>query len=133
MDGQPRVGCGAAILDGTGRLLLVKRRRMPEAEHWGLPGGKVDFLEPVPDAVIREIREELGIVIRLTRLICVVDQIDAVAGTHWVAPTYAAEILSGEPAVQEPEALGGCGWFALDALPQPLTHATRTALPFLRD
>ena len=50
----PGVGCGAAILR-EGRLLLVKRRKAPEAGCWSLPGGKVDFLERVEDAVRREI------------------------------------------------------------------------------
>jgi len=68
----PRVGCGAAILDGN-RLLLVKRLRDPEGGHWGLPGGKVDWMEPVPAAVCREIEEELGIRITLDRLLCVAD------------------------------------------------------------
>lgn len=60
----PLVGCGAAIVDGS-RILLVKRRRQPEAGHWGLPGGKVDWLERVEHAVIREIREELGVELAL--------------------------------------------------------------------
>lgn len=127
----PRVGCGAAILR-DGRLLLVQRRRPPEPDHWGLPGGKVDFLETVPAAVIREIDEELGIRIGNLALVCVVDQIDPAARTHWVAPVYRAEILAGDPAVREPEALAGAGWFALDDLPEPLTLSTRTALPYLR-
>lgn len=128
---SPRVGCGAALLR-DGRLLLVRRRRAPEADHWGLPGGKVDFLETVPDAVVREIDEELGVRIGRLVLLCVVDQIDAAAGIHWVAPVYRAEILDGEPAVREPDALSDAGWFALDDLPEPLTLSTRMALPHLR-
>lgn len=124
---QPRVGCGAAILK-DGKLLLVHRRRDPEADHWGLPGGKVDFLEPVPRAVEREITEELGIGIEAKRLLCLVDMIDAGRGEHWVAPVYLVEDFTGEPAVQEPEALHGCGWFALDDLPSPLTQATVEAV-----
>lgn len=127
---HPRVGCGAAIVR-DGSLLLVLRRREPEAGHWGLPGGKVDFGETIPEAIAREIGEELGIAIRLTRLLCIVDQIDRDAGTHWVAPTWAAEIIDGVPAVREPEALSACGWFPLDDLPTPLTFATRTVLPHL--
>ncbi|MFD2262226.1 NUDIX domain-containing protein [Lacibacterium aquatile] len=126
---QPRVGCGAAILDDQGRLLLVKRRREPEADHWGLPGGKLDFGETVVDCIAREIAEELGIVIAVGPLLCVVDQI--AADHHWVAPTHRARIESGTPAIQEPKALADWGWFAIDALPSPLTLATRTALPFL--
>lgn len=123
-----RVGCGAFITDGKGRLLLVKRRRDPEADHWGLPGGKVDFLEPVPDTIRREIAEELGVEIELTGLLCVVDQIDADAGSHWVNPVHRARIVSGVLAIMEPDALADWGWFALDALPTPLTLSTLVAV-----
>ena len=128
MDSQPRVGVGAFIQDPDRRLLLVRRRRMPEADHWGLPGGKVDFGETVRAAVVREIAEELGVEIALDGLMCLVDQIDVPAGTHWVAPVYRAHIVRGEPVNREPAALAEVGWFALDALPQPLTLSTRTAL-----
>ncbi|WP_026872174.1 NUDIX domain-containing protein [Inquilinus limosus] len=124
----PRLGVGAFICDASGRLLLVQRRREPEAGHWGLPGGKVDFGETVEAAVLREIEEELGVVLRLDGLLCLVDQIDQAAGSHWVAPVYRAAIAVGEPANREPAALAAIGWFALDALPQPLTLATRVAL-----
>lgn len=127
----PRVGCGAAILC-DGQLLLVLRRRPPEAGHWGLPGGKVDPFERVAEAVAREVREELGIGIVSPELLCVVDQIDRAAGEHWVAPVYLVRDYDGKPAIREPEALGAVGWFALDALPEPLTEATRQALAALR-
>lgn len=127
----PRVGCGAFIQDDEGRLLLVKRRRDPEAGHWGLPGGKVDFLERVADTVVREIAEELGVEITLTGLLCVVDQIDPAAPSHWVNPVHRARITTGTARVMEPDALAGCGWFALDDLPSPLTHSTKAALEAL--
>ncbi|MBV8664337.1 MAG: NUDIX domain-containing protein, partial [Hyphomicrobiales bacterium] len=63
-DRAPGVGCGAAIVREC-RLLLVKRRKPPEAGCWNLPGGKVDFLERVEDAVRREILEEIGVEIAL--------------------------------------------------------------------
>ncbi|OUI85615.1 NUDIX hydrolase [Acetobacter tropicalis] len=128
----PRVGCGAAILR-DGRLLLVKRRRNPEAHHWGLPGGKVDPFETVPAAVAREIQEEIGLSITPQALLCVVDQIDQAQGQHWVAPVYLVEEWRGEPTVREPEALAAVGWFALDALPAPLTEATQQALRALAE
>ena len=124
----PRLGVGAFILDDYDRLLLVQRRREPEAGHWGLPGGKVDFGETVEAAVAREIEEELGIAIRLEGLLCLVDQIDLAAGTHWVAPVWRAVIASGTPSNRDPAALAAIGWHALDALPAPLTLATRVAL-----
>ena len=127
----PRVGCGAAVLK-EGKLLLVHRRRPPEADHWGLPGGKVDPMEPVARAVEREIAEELGIAIAAERLLCLVEMIDAVGGEHWIAPVYRVEAFEGEPEVLEPDALQGWGWFGLDGLPEPLTEATVQAVAALR-
>jgi len=125
---EPRLGVGAFIGDAAGRLLLVKRRRAPEAGHWGLPGGKVEFGETLVEAVAREIQEELGVVIAVGDLVCIVDQIDRLEVTHWVAPTYRATIVGGEPSNREPAALEAIGWFEHDNLPSPLTLATRRAL-----
>lgn len=126
----PRVGCGAAILR-DGALLLVLRLREPEAQHWGLPGGKVDWGEDTRATCAREIAEELGLTITPGRLLCVADTIDRGDGGHWVAPVYLVEDCVGEPAVLEPDKLGGCGWFPLDALPAPLTSATVAAVKAL--
>ena len=128
-------GCGAAIRDPEGRLLLIQRLREPEAGAWGLPGGKIDFGERAEDTACREIREELDIEIELTGLACIAETIDGGDGRHWVAPVFNARIVSGEPEILEPEKHGGWGWFALDALPAPLTAATRAWLDstFMRE
>jgi ADP-ribose pyrophosphatase YjhB (NUDIX family) len=127
----PRVGCGAALVRGRD-LLLVLRRRRPEAGCWGIPGGKVDPMEPVEEAMVREIREETGIVVGARRLLCVVDHIDREAGEHWVAPVYLVESWTGEPELREPEALAAIGWFPIDRPPAPLTRAAAAALAALR-
>lgn len=128
---RPRVGCGAAIVE-NGRLLLVRRRREPEAGRWGLPGGKVDPYETVREATSREIREELGIIIDPTELLCVVDQIDRAAGHHWIAPVFRVDRFGGMPAIMEPDALSDLGWFELDGLPADLTQATIQAVAAMR-
>lgn len=129
---QPRLGCGAVIVDDAGRILLVQRGRMPEQGHWGLPGGKVDWMETVEDAVVREVFEETGLRIRIARLLCVVDQFEPALQQHWVAPVYLAEVEGvADAVIREPEALTGLDWFARDALPQPLTAATLRALAVL--
>ncbi|MEU6281120.1 (deoxy)nucleoside triphosphate pyrophosphohydrolase [Streptomyces sp. NPDC047028] len=52
---------GAALLD-AGRLLAARRSAPPElAGRWELPGGKVEAGERTEDAVVRELREELGV------------------------------------------------------------------------
>ncbi len=128
---KPRVGCGAAIVE-NGKVLLVRRRREPEAGCWGLPGGKVDPFERVADAVAREIHEELGITIKPIDLLCVVDQIDRARGQHWIAPVFRVDRYDGTPAIQEPDALSDLGWFDLDSLPAALTEATKQAVAALK-
>jgi 8-oxo-dGTP diphosphatase len=60
----------AALLDGGGRVLIAQR---PEGKHmagwWEFPGGKVSQGESDADALVRELREELGIESRAHRLI----------------------------------------------------------------
>ena len=127
---RPGVGCGAAILR-DGRILLVERRKAPEAGYWNLPGGKVDFLERVETAVLREIKEEIGVEIRLGPLLCVTEMI-GVDGQHWVSPIYPATIVEGEPANCEPDKIAAIGWFLLDAPPAPLAQGARDAIAALR-
>ncbi|MEO1474334.1 MAG: NUDIX domain-containing protein [Pseudomonadota bacterium] len=124
MSGTPEAACGAAILNDAGELLLIQRLRPPEPGHWGLPGGKIDFGERTEDAVKREIAEELGIEIEITRLACLTETIGKDDGRHWVAPVYEARIVAGEPKIMEPEKHGGWGWYPLDGLPAPLTTPT---------
>ena len=125
---RPEAGCGAAILDEEGRLLLIQRLREPEAGAWSLPGGKIDFGERAEDTARREIEEELGIVIELTRLACISEIINGGDGRHWVSPVYEARIVEGAPRIMEPEKHGGWGWFTPDDLPQPLTTPAITFL-----
>ena len=127
---RPRVGCGAAILDSRGRLLLVKRIKNPEAAHWGVPGGKLDWGEAARTCAEREIHEELGITVVAGSVLTVTDMI--ADDYHWVAITYRTKSFSGEPSIQEDHALSEWGWFALDALPSPLTASTIDAVAALK-
>jgi 8-oxo-dGTP diphosphatase len=129
MNQRPGVGCGAAIVR-EGRLLLVERRTAPEAGHWNLPGGKVDFLERVEDAVTREIREEVGLEICLGPLLCVTQMV-GIDGKHWVSPVFRASVLHGEPVNCEPAKIAEVRWFALDAPPSPLAQGAKDAIEAL--
>jgi len=64
---------GAAIVDDLTRpttLLSGRRSEPPElAGGWELPGGKVEPGEQPQDALLREIREELGVEIELGALV----------------------------------------------------------------
>ncbi|POX40534.1 DNA mismatch repair protein MutT [Streptomyces sp. Ru73] len=54
---------GGAVLD-RGRLLAARRSAPPElAGRWELPGGKVEDGETPEAALVRELREELGVAV----------------------------------------------------------------------
>jgi len=63
MDGaKPLMVVAAALVDADGRLLVQQRPDgKPMAGLWEFPGGKVEDGEAPEGALIRELREELGI------------------------------------------------------------------------
>lgn len=128
---QAQLACGAAIVRDN-KILLIQRLTEPEAGCWGIPGGKVDWLETVEHAVVREIREEVGIELAGISFLCLMNQIDAARGVHWVAPIYLATDFAGSPRICEPHKHAGLAWCALDAPPAPLTLAAMQAIAALR-
>lgn len=65
---RKRVAAGAIIRDQVGRILMVEPIYKPT---WDIPGGVVDPNESPMDGCQREIREELGLDLPLTRLLVV--------------------------------------------------------------
>nr|WP_221329899.1 NUDIX hydrolase [Actinoplanes sp. L3-i22] len=67
------MGAGALLSDQFGRVLLVEPAYKP---HWEVPGGSVEANESPHAATVRELREELGVLVRVGRLLV----------TDWVPP-----------------------------------------------
>jgi ADP-ribose pyrophosphatase YjhB (NUDIX family) len=55
------LGVRGVVVDGEGRVLLVRHTYLV---GWWLPGGGVDKGETTQDAVVRELREEGGVIAR---------------------------------------------------------------------
>ena len=126
--GLPRVGVGVLLVDTQGRVLLTLRNRPPEAGHWSIVGGKLDFLETLEECAVREAREEVGVEVAIQALLCVTDHCLPQENQHWVSPAYLAQILAGEAANCEPEKTAAVQWFALNELPVKLTMTARNAI-----
>lgn len=121
------VGCGALIVNSKNETLLIKRtsKSQNEAGFWSKPGGTVEFNEKVEDAIKREIKEELGVNIELTKPLGFTNHILNSENQHWVAIHYLAKIINGEPHIMEPDKIEEIKWFNFDHLPNNLTQTTR--------
>jgi 8-oxo-dGTP diphosphatase len=53
--------CVGAVLVDDGRLLMIRRGQAPGEGLWSIPGGRVQPGETLPEAVLRELREETGV------------------------------------------------------------------------
>jgi len=64
-----RVAAYGVLRDGAGRAVLVRASDRSDLQgHWFLPGGGVDFGEHPRAAVVREVDEETGVDVEVTRL-----------------------------------------------------------------
>jgi ADP-ribose pyrophosphatase YjhB (NUDIX family) len=119
---------GAVIQAGDGRLLLVRRGNEPDRGTWSLPGGRVEPGESAEDAVVRETREETGLVVRVTGRIATVERPHPEGGVY-VIDDFTVEVLGGQ-VLAGSDALDAA-WFDAEALLH--CDATPGLLDSLRD
>ena len=101
-----RVVVGAVLRDGHGRVLAALRHSPP---GWELPGGKVKAGESEPAALVRELREELGVAVEVGSRVGP----DVPIGPDLLLRAWTAVVTAGEPAPLEHAELR---WLAEDEL-----------------
>ena len=121
--GQPyvgrRMGAAALLFDQQRRVLLV--RQGYGRCVWDLPAGTGNTGKSAQDTAIRELREETGIQATATRMTAV--YFDASTDTHDFVFLCTPNEPDFSPSPQLPETTE-CGFFAFDALPEPMTAFT---------
>ncbi len=123
------VGVGAIVLNDEGKVFLARRGQEARNEQglWACPGGALAFGELLEAAIRREVREESGMEIDVLYQLAAFDHW-LPTGEQWVSVAFVARHMAGEPQLVEPGKSSACGWFALDALPEPLSPLTRAHL-----
>ena len=121
------VGAVGVVFDAEGRVLLVEHAFRTDYP-WGLPGGWVKRGEHPSDAVVRELREELGLDVEVGELIAcaVVGRVRTSTHPVHLGFAYACELNSGREHLSI-EALA-TDWIDPSTPTMPLSPFQRTAI-----
>lgn len=96
----------AALIDAENRVLLAQR---PEGKQlaglWEFPGGKLHPGERPEQALVRELAEELGIIVEAADLAPLTFASHPYEDFHLLMPLYACRRWRGEPQPHEGQAL----------------------------
>jgi len=113
--GHTLVLVAACVLVNDQGLVLITRRPQgkPLAGLWEFPGGKVEADETPEAALIRELREELGIAVAPGRLTPLTFASHAYPEFHLLMPVFVCRHWQGEMAANEGQ---GIAWVRPEAL-----------------
>ena len=100
------VVAACALIDVDGRVLLAQRPAgKTMAGLWEFPGGKVEANERPEDALIRELNEELGIVVQEPCLAPLTFASHTYPEFHLLMPLYVCRRWEGTAIAREGQAL----------------------------
>jgi 8-oxo-dGTP diphosphatase len=109
-----------ALVDADGRVLIAQRPAgKPMAGLWEFPGGKVDAGERPEDALIRELKEELGIVVKEACLAPLTFASHSYEDFHLLMPLYVCRRWEGTVTPHEGQTLAWVRPNRLKEYPMP--------------
>jgi 8-oxo-dGTP diphosphatase len=121
-----------ALVDADGRVLIAQRPAgKAMAGLWEFPGGKVGPDETPERALIRELREELGIDVEQSCLAPLTFASHDYDGFHLLMPLYVCRVWGGSPTPREGQTLRWVRPVKLRDFPMP--PADEPLIPVLRD
>ncbi|HWE55715.1 MAG TPA: NUDIX hydrolase N-terminal domain-containing protein [Acidimicrobiales bacterium] len=118
----PKVTVGAIVGNDKGELLLIQRG---DSGVWLYPTGWADIGYSPAEVVVKEVEEEAGIVVEPLRLVAVFDGLRLGAtGLPFYSLVFHCRAIGGQLR-PHPLETRDVGWFAEDALPEPLAGGGR--------
>jgi len=120
MTGRVVLVVAAALYDAEGRILLAQRPAGKSmAGLWEFPGGKIEQGETPERALVRELHEELSIMVDETSLKPITFASHAYPDFHLLMPLFSTESWEGELAPREGQALAWVRSSDLHLYPAP--------------
>jgi 8-oxo-dGTP diphosphatase len=115
---NPLVGVGAVIVEQN-RVLLIRRGQPPLLGQWSLPGGVLECGETLRDAVVREAREETGLVVETGEMLGVYERVirgdEGRVRYHYVLIDFMCRPVGGD--LEAGSDAADVRWFTRDELP----------------
>lgn len=118
------------IILEKGRVLLVKRKIHPFSGFWVIPGGHVEYGESTEKAAKREMKEELGVPVKIKKLIGVYSDPKRDPRYHIISIVYLVEKIKGKIKINEEAS--EFKFFSLKNLPKKIGFDHRKALHDLK-
>lgn len=122
-ESEAKTSVAALVRDDDGRVALVRNHW---SDGWVLPGGKVEPGESLRRALVREVREEIGVDVTVERPLAVSEQEfrhgdESLSGYFAVFETRADDPSLGDDLGEDDAEIEAAGWFR--EVPEPCENA----------
>lgn len=130
---KPGIGVGVMIINNNKIWLGLRNPNKVKVSSeingqgtWTMPGGKVEFMETIKEAAIRELKEETNLIATKLNILCVSDDMTDTA--HYVTIGFLVTEYEGDLKTMEPETILKWKWFNLNELPENIYNPSKKCI-----
>lgn len=92
----------------TEQVLLVCNR--DNHDSWSMPGGAVEENETLEQAMIREVKEETGLLVKIQDIVAINERFVQENKEHAIFITFRTEIIGGAIHIENPDEISEIKW-----------------------